>query len=260
MLGKIAQMSEVEIINGDCEIALLGILQKCVVITDPPYGTGTYATDKEPTPTMWGEIRRIGELFAVFGYAKNLMRWQSYFSDLDLLGYIVWHKYNEILISPGLTRAHQDIAIWGNSIKQVHADRVREPYSKNRSLSTWFNGRGHKDDSQLSKRLHATGQRERTDGGRRCTDLWEIAAPGAGFNASARNHPNEKPIDIMKRLMMLLTDEGDTIIDPFMGSGTTGVACVQTGRNFIGIEIDPTYYAIAEKRIAQAQLQIRMPL
>ena len=56
------------------------------------------------------------------------------------------------------------------------------------------------------------------------------------------------------------TSPGDTILDPFMGSGTTGVACVQTGRNFIGIEIDPTYYAIAEKRIAQAKLQIRMPL
>jgi len=45
-----------------------------------------------------------------------------------------------------------------------------------------------------------------------------------------------------------------------MGSGTTGVACVQTGRNFIGIEIDPTYYAIAERRIAEAQQQLRMPL
>ena len=49
--------------------------------------------------------------------------------------------------------------------------------------------------------------------------------------------------------------EGCTVLDPFMGSGTTGVACVQTGRNFIGIEIDPTYYAIAEKRIAEAQMQ-----
>jgi len=54
------------------------------------------------------------------------------------------------------------------------------------------------------------------------------------------------------------TNEGDTILDPFMGSGTTGVACVQTGRNFIGIEIDPTYFAIAEKRIAEAQMQPRL--
>ena len=50
------------------------------------------------------------------------------------------------------------------------------------------------------------------------------------------------------------------ILDPFMGSGTTGVACVQTGRNFIGIEIDPGYFEIAKKRIEQAQLQIRMEI
>ena len=54
------------------------------------------------------------------------------------------------------------------------------------------------------------------------------------------------------------TNEGDTILDPFMGSGTTGVACVQTGRNFIGIEIDPDYFAIAERRIKEAQLQPRL--
>ena len=51
-----------------------------------------------------------------------------------------------------------------------------------------------------------------------------------------------------------------TVLDPFMGSGTTGVACVQTGRNFIGIEIDPTYYAIAERRIAEAQAQLALPM
>ena len=64
----------------------------------------------------------------------------------------------------------------------------------------------------------------------------------------------------MVKLVERITNPGDLILDPFMGSGTTGVACVQTGRNFIGIEIDPTYYAIAEKRIHDAQLQMRLPL
>ena len=75
-----------------------------------------------------------------------------------------------------------------------------------------------------------------------------------------RVHPTQKPIELMKSILLDFTHEGDTILDPFMGSGTTGVACVQTGRNFIGIEIDPTYFAIAEKRIAEAQLQLRLPL
>ncbi len=70
------------------------------------------------------------------------------------------------------------------------------------------------------------------------------------------NHPSPKPIDYMTKLIARLTDEGATVLDPFMGSGTTGVACVKTGRNFIGIEIDEGYYKIAEKRIAEAQLQL----
>jgi site-specific DNA-methyltransferase (adenine-specific) len=73
-----------------------------------------------------------------------------------------------------------------------------------------------------------------------------------------RYHPTQKPLALMKWIIENYTKEGDTILDPFMGSGTTGVACVQTGRNFIGIEIDPTYFAIAEKRIADAQKQPRL--
>jgi DNA modification methylase len=71
-------------------------------------------------------------------------------------------------------------------------------------------------------------------------------------------HPTPKPLRVMSHLVECLTNPGDTILDPFMGSGTTGVACVQTGRNFIGIEIDPGYFKIAEKRIHDAEQQMRM--
>jgi len=70
-----------------------------------------------------------------------------------------------------------------------------------------------------------------------------------------RNHPTEKPVDLMKEFILNSTDEGGIVFDPFMGSGTTGVACVQLGRNFIGCEISPEYFAIAEKRIQQAEAQ-----
>ena len=66
-------------------------------------------------------------------------------------------------------------------------------------------------------------------------------------------HPSPKPIALMRWLVENACGEGATVLDPFMGSGTTGVACVQTGRNFIGIEINPEYFAIAERRIADAQ-------
>ena len=66
-------------------------------------------------------------------------------------------------------------------------------------------------------------------------------------------HPCPKPLEAMVRLIEQWTEPRWTVLDPFMGSGTTGVACVQTGRNFIGIEINPEYFAIAERRIAEAQ-------
>jgi len=76
--------------------------------------------------------------------------------------------------------------------------------------------------------------------------------------AKKNGHPCPKPLDIMKWIIERCTLSGETILDPFAGSGTTGVACVQTGRNFIGIETDPGYFAIAEKRIAEAQMQPRL--
>jgi site-specific DNA-methyltransferase (adenine-specific)/modification methylase len=75
-----------------------------------------------------------------------------------------------------------------------------------------------------------------------------------------RFHPTQKPVSIIKWIIENYTNENDTILDPFMGSGTTGVACVQTGRRFIGIEIEPKYFDIAVKRIKDAQQQMRLPL
>ena len=72
------------------------------------------------------------------------------------------------------------------------------------------------------------------------------------------DHPTVKPIALMEYLTKLVTQPGGVVIDPFMGSGTTGVACAQTGRNFIGIEIDETYFKIAEKRINKARQQLRL--
>lgn len=66
-------------------------------------------------------------------------------------------------------------------------------------------------------------------------------------------HPTEKPIELMKFYIENSSEENDTVLDPFMGSGSTGVACVNTFRNFIGFEIDENYFEIAEKRIEEAQ-------
>lgn len=70
-----------------------------------------------------------------------------------------------------------------------------------------------------------------------------------------RVHPTQKPLSLMRWCINSISKVGDTIFDPFMGSGTTGVAAVQLGRKFIGCEIDQNYFAIAEKRIRQAEQQ-----
>jgi site-specific DNA-methyltransferase (adenine-specific) len=73
--------------------------------------------------------------------------------------------------------------------------------------------------------------------------------PINGVDGDDKFHIAEKPVGLLAKLIGV-TPVGATVLDPFMGSGTTGVACIQTGRRFIGMEIDPAYHAIAERRIA----------
>lgn len=73
-------------------------------------------------------------------------------------------------------------------------------------------------------------------------------------------HPTQKPVALMAWLIEQYTKPGDTVLDPYMGTGATGVAAVQLGRNFVGCEISSTYFAIAQRRIADAQAQLTLPL
>ena len=69
-----------------------------------------------------------------------------------------------------------------------------------------------------------------------------------------RLHPTQKPVALLEWLVKTYTNSGDAVLDNTMGSGSTGVACVNTGRNFIGIELDKGYFEIAKQRIEDAQL------
>jgi site-specific DNA-methyltransferase (adenine-specific) len=65
-------------------------------------------------------------------------------------------------------------------------------------------------------------------------------------------HPTEKPVPLMREILSDFTQRGQIVLDPFMGSGTTGIACIKTGRKFIGIEKDPAYFDVALERISDA--------
>lgn len=71
-------------------------------------------------------------------------------------------------------------------------------------------------------------------------------------NPKSKLHPSEKPVELMEYLIKNSSKEGDLVCDPFMGSGSTGVACVNLNRKFIGIELDPEYFKIAQERINEA--------
>lgn len=97
-----------------------------------------------------------------------------------------------------------------------------------------------------------TFHRPRGEDGR---DYWRIAVESGFLRPDRYDHPARKPLALLRRIVEASTDPGDTVLDPFMGSGTAGAACVQTGRRFVGIEVDETYYAMAERRIAAAEAE-----
>ena len=86
------------------------------------------------------------------------------------------------------------------------------------------------------------------NGGKQMKNLWQINA-----ERHKTKHPTEKPETLLNRIVLLGSNENDTVLDPFLGSGTTGVVAVQNNRKFIGIEISKEYFEIAEKRIIEKE-------
>jgi len=100
---------------------------------------------------------------------------------------------------------------------------------------------------------HANPDKRNHPLGSNVGNIWKIN--GIIGNASERvNHPTQKPIELIRRIVKMSSNKEDIIVDPFMGSGTTAVACKQLNRNFIGFEINPTYVEIANKRLQQETL------
>ena len=92
-------------------------------------------------------------------------------------------------------------------------------------------------------------------------DIWnDIRWPGEGyfFNEKRYGHPTVTPLKLTKRLVRIFSNENDIILDSYIGVGTTAVACLESNRNFIGIEINPDYVEIANKRLANTYRQLQM--
>ena len=117
-----------------------------------------------------------------------------------------------------------------------------------------FNGQGPARGAECFVTCWAgQGYRKWNGGGKRGVYTHCVNGP-----AREGTHPTEKPVSLMAEILNDFTTHGQTILDPFMGSGTTGVACVNLGRKFIGIEIEPKYFDIACRRIEEAYRQPRL--
>ena len=194
-----------------------------VLISDPPYGAGKYEHDDDASVV---QILRAWPRKAVFGYPETLCEWAASLGKPD--EWVTWWPGNkQIRRLKKLTSETEAIAIWGETY---------EVPMRQRSNTSDF---GRKMAAQ-----RGLDPENCKDG-----DLWLDASPGTGCNSHLRQHPNEKPESLMAKLVKLCSVEGETVCDPYMGSGTTGVVAVRYGRRFVGVEKDPAHFETAVRRI-----------
>ena len=241
----------VQLYLGDC----LEIMQTLedgsvdAIITEIPYGTTACSWDEIISfDKMWEQVKRITSVFITTSS-------QPFTSKL-VMSNLEWFKY-EWVWNKVVKRGHlvskirplqqtESILVFGrNKIKYIPQETQRDkPIKMKEGSKTEIMGKKAKSNYRTTRTTF-------------CPSNLITFSNGGDKN---KVHPTQKPIPLYEYLIHTYTNEDDTVLDIAMGSGTTGVACVQTGRNFIGIEIEPKYFEIAEARIAEAQLQIRMEI
>lgn len=231
---------------GDC-LEILPTLEKGsidAVVTDPPYQV---STDRVPIAGTW----EFGSSIC----AKSVgMRWQFSVEWIGLVSVdhmVVFCSYLDIgAVHSKLAERMKISAVF--TWKKKNAPSMTRPVPR---MDTEFVIWARKEKATCGKMSEF----------RSCVIECDLLFAGVGakerilqYQNGPAAHPTQKPLGVIAPFISRLPC--DHFIDPFMGSGTTGVACVQTGRKFIGIEIDPHYFSIACRRIEAAQKQTRLDL
>ncbi len=245
-----------QLIHGDCLEKMKEIPDKSIdmVLCDPPYGVTKVKWDTViPFEPLWEQYERIIKpngaivLFSTQPFTTDLIC-----SNRKMFRYeIIWEKtqktgfYNANKMP---LKGHENILVFYKSlptynpqkytVKRKDVGRVRNKKADRCVLY------GHVEAQDWAE----TGQRYPHDVIH--FSNWNGAL--FGKTEKATKHPTQKPVPVLEYLIKTYTNEGDTVLDNCMGSGSTGVACVNTGRDFIGIELDDKYFQIAEKRIYDA--------
>lgn len=218
-----------------------------MILTDPPYGTTACKWDNViPFEPMWEQIWRVLKpngaclLFGSEPFSSALRMSQIKRFRYDW----VWDKvlptgFAIAKIRP--MKQHETVSVFAKKTIKYYPQKIRR-------LTTRKYKRTHQSYSgseNLSKH----------DGKERCLEFYQPRSIIQFSNANRKEnyHPTQKPVALLEYLIKTYTHEGETVLDFTMGSGSTGVACVNTGRKFIGIEMDDKYFEMASKRIAETK-------
>ena len=240
-------MSKIELYNGDCLEVMDKLIEQGVkvdaIITDPPYGTTACKWDSViPFDEMWDRLNKLIKpngaivLFGSepFSSALRMSNVKEYKYDW------VWNKRkagNIFLAKFQPMKTHENISIFNNHNyfpQMVKREKVKK--SKNYGTGETMGGKKEKEN-KLYTYTHKNP-----------ISILDFS----NANQKGKVHPTQKPVALLEYLIKTYTNEGDVVLDFTMGSGTTGVACVNTNRKFIGIELDENYFKIAEDRIHKA--------
>lgn len=239
----------VQLFCGDCLEIMPTIAEKSVdaVICDPPYGTTSCAWDSAiPLEPMWEQLKRIIKpsgaivLFGSQPFTSALVM-----SNIKMFRYCwVWDK----ALSTGFLNAKkmplrqtEDICIFYRSLPTFKPQMIMRGKIRCKNTS-------HGRDSDVYRK--GLISIPKFNNIYYPTTLLRISNASRGGD---KIHPTQKPVALMEYLIKTYTNEDETVLDFTAGSGTTGVACVNTNRSFIGIEKDPQYFEIAKERIAEAE-------
>ena len=238
----------VQLINGDCLVEMKSIPDKSIdmILCDLPYGSTACSWDIIiPFDKLWEQYNRIikdNGAIALFG--SEPFSSQLRMSNLKNYKYDwIWDKTfgrQPQLANIQPMKQHEIISIFEKNGKKVHYYPQREKLDKPYFSSGAGNNAGTKNDHKLGLKKLAKVYTEKTP-----TTILKYKPVPNGKNL----HPTQKPVALMEYLIKTYTNEGETVLDNTFGSCSTGVACVNTNRNFIGIEMDNNYFSIGVERI-----------
>ena len=235
-----------DLMHGDCLEWMKEIPDGSVdmVLADPPYGTTACKWDTViDLPLMWEQLKRaIKPNGAIVMTASQPFTSALVMSNPKMYKHCwVWDKKtisNPLQAKYQPLRQHEDIIVFSKNT--VTYTPQKTGIGKSRAWK-----QSGRQDTTGGVIDGATGEVE----GKYPKTIQQFKA--AKFQGKTY-HPTQKPVALMEYLIRTYTHEGDTVLDFTMGSGTTGVACKNLGRDFIGIELDKNYFDIAEQRIAEA--------